>query len=130
MPLIIVTWSFCDFPQRMDDPLLEYAERGQRGSDADSHEEQPTSNSLSGKALVLVLFCILTGIATFEKVALKKATDSLLVYQVFLNQLIVLLFIIVFLGVVVYKARVRSRRFLCASMPCVSMVYVTNPSCE
>ena len=46
-------------------------------------------------------------VMTALKVALKKATDSLNLYQVFLNQLIVALFICVFLGVVVYKKRVR-----------------------
>lgn len=69
----------------------------------EEEEEEAKPLTLSGKALVLVLFAILTSIATLEKVALKKATDSLTAYQVFLNQLIVAMFIIVFSGVVVYK---------------------------
>ena len=89
------------------DPLLGRDDLEMRSSVSDDEAEEQKPLSVSGKALVLILFCILTLIATFEKVALKKATDSLNLYQVFLNQLIVSLFIIVFLGVVVYKSRVR-----------------------
>ena len=93
--------------ERGRDPLLGRDDLEMRSSVSDDEAEEQKPLSVSGKALVLILFCILTLIATFEKVALKKATDSLNLYQVFLNQLIVSLFIIVFLGVVVYKSRVR-----------------------
>lgn len=93
----------------LQDKLLERdTEYGASLHDDDgsgSEDEEPRAMTVQGKVLVLVLFTILTLIATFEKVALKKATDSLSLYQVFLNQLIVLLFVIVFLGVVVYKLK-------------------------
>ena len=96
----------------LQDKLLERdTEYGASLHDDDgsgSEDEEPRAMTVQGKVLVLVLFTILTLIATFEKVALKKATDSLSLYQVFLNQLIVLLFVIVFLGVVVYKLKVRA----------------------
>ena len=91
--------------RRLVDPLEDVGPGWPSPSRSAQRKQRRT---LAAKALVAALFIALTAIATFEKVALKKAADSLTFYQVFLNQLIVLLFIIVFLAVVVYKRRVRT----------------------
>lgn len=91
-------------------PLLDPA----AGKDSGEGAAKP---ALSGRALLLVLFTVLTSIATLEKVALKKAVDSMgdttsgidhpENYQIMLNQVVVLLFAFLFTGIVEYKKRVR-----------------------
>uniref|UniRef100_A0A7S1C895 EamA domain-containing protein n=1 Tax=Bicosoecida sp. CB-2014 TaxID=1486930 RepID=A0A7S1C895_9STRA len=82
-------------------PLLDVAgpAPGDGAGDADSKD------SLSRRALVLLLFSALTFVATLEKVALKKAVDAMSSYQILLNQVVVLMFAFIFSGIVAYKRR-------------------------
>lgn len=55
---------------------------------------------------------VLTALAVVEKVSLKKATSSLPGFGVFLSEIVVLLFALVFSGVVGFKLMVRHPRAL------------------
>lgn len=77
----------------------------------------------------------LTAIAASERVVLKKTLDSLPDYGVFLNQITVFLFILLFAGIVWYKQRVRAlwQRMHCCltcahSVPTACVLSTQQPS--
>lgn len=86
-------------------PLIDLSSRDPEAGKDVAGVGDGDGGSMSRRLLVLLLFAALTFVATLEKVALKKAVDSMSNYQILLNQVVVLMFAFIFSGIVIYKKR-------------------------